>query len=243
MPRTRNNSSRSSRAARIIAAARAIRSPEQRELDNANNRERMRIQRQAINFERLAFAYDPNINYSAHRNVSIGLMDKVCRHCSALKYAGETVGLCCSDGKVRLPQLANPPEPLYSLLSGTTTRSNQFLNKLRTYNSAFNMTSFGASEIRPRRGQFDYTFQVNNHDEECKKIFCGKNDSDSVMNNNLQIQGQIYHQMGALLPAVNQEYRFLQVYFLENNSQVDRRVNLFENLKWEMKQCLLMMMI
>jgi hypothetical protein len=53
-------------------------------------------------------AYD----YESHPNVMIGKMDVVCNHCQAKKFRCESSGMCCSNGKVKLPQL-NPP--LYPL--------------------------------------------------------------------------------------------------------------------------------
>ncbi|GFS70892.1 hypothetical protein TNCV_2719741 [Trichonephila clavipes] len=36
----------------------------------------------------------------------------------ALKWKGETPGMCCSSGKVKLSPILKPPEPLCSLLKG-----------------------------------------------------------------------------------------------------------------------------
>ncbi|XP_055584901.1 uncharacterized protein LOC129737764 [Uranotaenia lowii] len=41
-------------------------------------------------------------------------MDKLCRYCNALKFANESPGMCCAGGKVKLPELSTPPEPLLS---------------------------------------------------------------------------------------------------------------------------------
>ena len=42
-------------------------------------------------------------------------MSKMCPYCKALKFNGETMGMCCASGKVKLPQPAAPPEPLKTL--------------------------------------------------------------------------------------------------------------------------------
>lgn len=40
----------------------------------------------------------------------------------------------------------------------------------------------------------------------------------------LQIQGQIYHQTGSLLPVPGEDYKFLQIYFMGNSArEVDQR--------------------
>ena len=58
-------------------------------------------------------AYDPD---TANENC-IGNMRKKCQYCNALKWKGETPGMCCSSGKVELRPMTTPPK-LYSLLMG-----------------------------------------------------------------------------------------------------------------------------
>jgi len=58
------------------------------------------------------------------------------------------------------------------------------------------MTSFGANEIR--HGNFMLTFKV---------------------------QGQLYHEVGSLLPSTNEEPTFLQIYFMENG-ELNRRLSI-----------------
>ena len=69
--------------------------------------------------------------------VHIGSMDKVCQHCQAFKWEKEAPGMCCNSGKLQLPLLACPDEPLKSYLSGETDTSRHFLENVRKYNSAF----------------------------------------------------------------------------------------------------------
>lgn len=116
---------------------------EQNSMDNQANRQSS----SAIVFDRLAFRYDPMQNYAADKSVNIGTMTIVCSSCNALKFPKETSGLCCASGKVKLPELNPPPEPLHSLVSGTDNRSRNFLLNIRKYNSCFQMTSFGATNI------------------------------------------------------------------------------------------------
>ena len=84
-------------------------------------------------------------------------MSKICDKCLAKKWKQETNVMCCSNGKVDLPVLADPPEPIKQLLTGTTEESKHFLKNIRKYNSAFQMTSFGAKIIR--EGGFMPTFK------------------------------------------------------------------------------------
>ncbi|GFX36395.1 uncharacterized protein TNCV_3671501 [Trichonephila clavipes] len=131
-----------------------------------------------------AFHYDSNNDYSLHQNVVIGKMDKICMYCSALKFKNETRGMCCASGKVKLPELHSPPEPLSTFLSGVTRVSKHFLENIRKYNSCFQMTSFGATNIV--RENYMPTFRV---------------------------QGQIYHHAGSFLPLSDADHKFLQNFF------------------------------
>ncbi|CAF1558848.1 unnamed protein product [Rotaria magnacalcarata] len=143
-----------------------------------------------------AFRYDPTKSYDSHPQLSIGRMTDVCAHCEAYKWPGEAPGMCCSNGKVKLSPLKPPPEPLESLMSGTTSESKHFLENIRQYNSCFQMTSFGASE----------------------KVF------ESGFRPTFKVQGQVYHRVGSLLPSSDEEPKFLQIYFMgDERKQADRR--------------------
>ncbi|XP_036321962.1 uncharacterized protein LOC118735980 [Rhagoletis pomonella] len=152
---------------------------------------------------RAAFNYNSQINYSMYGY--IGIMDAICPHCDAAKFPGETPGMCCANGKVRLPPLETPPEPLSSLIFGTSENSKHFLSHIQQYNSAFQMTSFGATNII--RDNFMPTFKI---------------------------QGQIYHQAGSLLPYPDADYQFLQIYFIgDENRELDQRCAIALNTRRE----------
>ena len=156
-----------------------------------------------------AFHYNPKTNYKADKAVVIGAMDKRCQHCDALKYAHETPGMCCTGGKVKLPLFNAPPPELITLLEGKEQRSKNFLGKIRRYNSAFQMTSFGVTkEIAGPEVGFMPTFKV---------------------------QGQIYHRIGSLFPPSDADKKaFLQIYFMgEEEQEIERRAELFEDLDKE----------
>ena len=144
---------------------------------------------------RLAFRYSQVDDYSLSRCVQIGTMSKICPHCKALKFNGETMGMCCASGKVKLPLLAAPPEPLKTFLIGTKSESKRFWSKIRKYNSCFQMTSFGA--------------QIGNPDQ-FMSIF--------------KVKGQIYQRAGSLLPFSGENHKFLQLYFIsDRNSELNAR--------------------
>ncbi|GFV54506.1 helitron_like_N domain-containing protein [Trichonephila clavipes] len=124
---------------------------------------------------RFAFEYDPERDNSPHALIIIGNVDKERQHCHAFKYKGESVGLYCASGRVSLPPLNLPSEPLKTLLAETTSQSKWFLRRIRNFNSCFQMTSFGAIKI------------VQNEN--------GRN-----FESTFKIQGQMYHQIGSLLP-------------------------------------------
>ncbi|UYV73327.1 hypothetical protein LAZ67_10002739 [Cordylochernes scorpioides] len=129
-----------------------------------------------------AFHYDAEYDYSLHPSVVIDKMDKLCKFCDAFKFKNETPGMCCAGGKVKLPELHLPPEPL----STCNKPIKAFLEKhSRKYNSCFQMTSFGATEII--RDNYMPTFKV---------------------------QGQICHRVGSLLPLPDSDHKFLQIYFM-----------------------------
>ncbi|XP_039969003.1 uncharacterized protein LOC120780825 [Bactrocera tryoni] len=146
--------------------------------------------------EHVGFHYDPDCDYSLHG--AIGPMDIICTHCNAAKFRGETAGMCCSSGKVKLPALEPPPEPLHSLLTGESPTSKHFLQNIQAYNSCFQMTSFGATKII--RDSFMPTFKI---------------------------KGQIYHRAGSLIPFADADYQFLQIFFIGNeNGQLNQRCNI-----------------
>ena len=181
------------------AVSRAAESPEQRRSRNEGQRRRQAASRAAqwTFMEGEAFKYDLTKSYDSHPQLSIGRMTDVCAHCEAFKWSGEAAGMCCSNGKVKLPPLRPPPEPLKSLMLGVTSESKHFLDNIRKYNSCFQMTSFGMSQQVDDNKGFMPTFRV---------------------------QGQVYHSIGSLLPPSNEEPKFLQIYFMGDDSkQVQQR--------------------
>lgn len=75
-------------------------------------------------------------------------MTAVCSHCRARKWKVKPKGMWCVSGKVHLLPVQKPPDLLYALLNGDHSKIKGFIrNNLRTCNSAFQMTSFGANRI------------------------------------------------------------------------------------------------
>lgn len=239
LTRERNSRSRSARSNEEVEEANSDgrvrmqrnRSERVRREDNIDSR-RIRAAN-AINLERAAFRYNPTFDYNLHKSVNIGEMSVVCKFCKALSFETEPPGMCCASGKVKLPPLQSPPEPLRMLIAGQSAESRHFLDKIQTYNSAFQMTSFGATEIV--RDNFMPTFKVITADG----ISNGLTDSEkrflfetTETNSNFQIKGQVYHSIGSLLPMPDEKYKFLQIYFLGNNDEeITVRSRIGENMR------------
>ena len=143
----------------------------------------------------LSFEYATDIDYSSHSKIAVSAMDKECKNCHALKFRNGAPGICCASGKVVLPPLTTPPEPLQSLIAGASDDSKLFLRKTRKFNSCFQMTSFGATKIH------DHTSDGRNFESTFK------------------IQGQVYHKLGSLMPMHNDEPKFLQIYFMGSDEE------------------------
>ena len=141
------------------------------------------------------------------KTVQIGSMSMVCQHCSAKKWPGEAKGLCCSGGKVRLPLIQEPPEPLLHLLTKDDVPAKHFRRNIERYNAAFAMTSFGADKDKTDRGFFT----------------------------TYKIQGQCYHLIGSLMPLHREDQKFVQVYFMNNVSEEakQRQSNISKELKMD----------
>ncbi|GFX19805.1 uncharacterized protein TNCV_1433661 [Trichonephila clavipes] len=57
-------------------------------------------------------------------------MNKECRFCGALKWKEEAASMCCSGGKVALPSIDEPVEPLKELFSYETDKTRRFLKNI-----------------------------------------------------------------------------------------------------------------
>lgn len=58
------------------------------------------------------------MDYSEDAFIAFDAMDKVCQYCNAYKYKSEAPGICYANGKIDLPELLSPPEPLKALVAG-----------------------------------------------------------------------------------------------------------------------------
>ena len=156
-----------------------------------------------IDWNKAAFHYNKNTDYNNDQRISIGQMNVICKFCKAKRFKNESKGICCKQGKVQIETLEEPPYPLNDLLFNRSPDSKLFFNNIRNYNSAFQMTSFGASKII--RENFMPTFKI---------------------------QGQVYHRIGSIYPEKINDEKYLQIYFMGNNEEeVNRRNEHFPFLR------------
>ena len=72
---------------------------------------------------------------------TIGKMEVVCNFCGALKFKKETGSTCCSNGKVYLDPLPQPPEQIRKLWHEDTPEGRLFRQHARSINNAVCLTS------------------------------------------------------------------------------------------------------
>ena len=90
---------------------------------------------------RMTFRFDQTVDYAGDKSVDFITINKICQYCSALRFRLEPTGLCCANGKIKLPQPTSPTKQLNSLLSGEELLSKYFLQNTQNYNSVFHISS------------------------------------------------------------------------------------------------------
>ena len=134
-------------------------------------------------------------------------MDVKCPNCSALHWMDEKLtnssqihprfGMCCLQGKVRLPPLKTPPPLIQALYDGNDVQSNSFRRYIRDYNACNAFTSLGA--------KFDTT------------ILTGRGPNSFI------IHGELRHRTGSLLPQSDQEPSYAQLYIYDPDTALQER--------------------
>jgi hypothetical protein len=81
--------------------------------------------------------------------------------------------MCCTQGKVTLPPLAPPPDPLRRLFTSNEVDAKDFHQHICSYNNALAFTSMGANLDTSVAQPGNYTYHLH---------------------------GELYHRMGSLLP-------------------------------------------
>ena len=106
------------------------------------------------------FRYNIDEPWPSVRSSDVGACDVVCDHCHALRWKGETKGMCCRNGAVQLPPLLEPPSPLWLLLNDTTSEAKKFRTNIRKYNAALMMAS-STAKVQHNFGGGSGAFRIN----------------------------------------------------------------------------------
>ncbi|GKA64097.1 hypothetical protein Tco_0763703 [Tanacetum coccineum] len=147
---------------------------------------------------------------------NLGPPSYVCRSCNAQmwyeerknkgnKVVNPTFSLCYQEGKVLLLKFKDTPTPLDKLLNFNDPGTSKFRDQIRVYNGMFCFTSFGPRidhSINTWRGL--YTFRIN---------------------------GQNYHRIGSLLPALGFQPRYAQLYLFDIDNEVRNQMSVFLDTK------------
>ena len=131
-----------------------------------------------------------------------------CPSCSALHWLAERdlqssarnprFNSCCKGGEVFLDPLKEPPALLKHLLTSTDSeQAKRFRNQTRRYNAALAFTSLGFKPDRRLEGQAGLT--------------------------SFQIQGELHHLQGPLLPEDRTDAQYLQLFFYDPREATDIR--------------------
>ncbi|WVZ68238.1 hypothetical protein U9M48_017199 [Paspalum notatum var. saurae] len=112
--------------------------------------------------------------------------------------------LCCKSGKIDLKPYEKPPPILVNLLRfDGDARSKRFLKLIRSYNSLFAFTSFGAAIDRTiNNGTAPYVFKIN---------------------------GVVHHRIGTLLPQRGSPPKFAQLYIHDTEHEASNRLGIFKD--------------
>lgn len=163
-----------------------------------------RAHQQARLDQQLPLGCRPYVEPDARFN--LGSMNVECPECGALHFDSEKLtastrdvkkfGLCCLQGKVRLPALLDPPEQMLHLLRHVTNAP--FREKIRQYNSAFAFTSVGVKlDESITQSSGPYAFKIH---------------------------GGLYHKTGALVAEEGRNPSYAQLYILDPEEALNQRV-------------------
>ncbi|KAI0496566.1 hypothetical protein KFK09_022886 [Dendrobium nobile] len=111
-----------------------------------------------------------------------------CFYCNAKLFQFELPTFCCYNGEVLLAP-TKVHEKLYELFTSCSSDSNEFISKIRAYNSIFAFTSFGAhiDKNLSNARQWIYTFRT---------------------------QGQIYHSLPPITKLSNGSCYFHYIFMI-----------------------------
>ncbi len=192
---------------------------DQEDLEQQNNATQQQQMDQQAEVERIQVAINNNQALAAipkacrpyhdpAQRFSLGPMSVECPHCHALHFKSERLtnssnirpkfGLCCLQGQIQLPPLAEPPQLLRKLLTSSTPRARNFREMIRQYNCAFAFTSVAVNvdEAVLRGGGGPYSFKIH---------------------------GALHHHMGALHNREGRKPSYAQLYIYDEQAALAAR--------------------
>jgi hypothetical protein len=146
------------------------------------------------------------LKYTDVEEYYIGLMDEICSECHSINFKDEKpsdgkFSSCCHKGKVVLDRLKTYPELLKRLLTDNHPMHRNFIENIRSYNSALGFASMGATITKPP-GYGPYCFRIH---------------------------GQIYHRVSSAHPKGSESPKFAQLYILDSDEALQKRMTPKEN--------------
>ncbi|PIA53922.1 hypothetical protein AQUCO_00900472v1 [Aquilegia coerulea] len=149
---------------------------------------------------------DPVENVPKERHY-LGKMDVICPSCSAYHWLDERLtkstkkksffGMCCLQGKIKLPLLTPLPSAIKLLYEGRNSLARSFRKNIRSYNAANVFSSLGVSMD--------------------KRILKGRGPTSFT------IHGQLSHQIGSLLPESDKSPSYSQLYIYDPHIALECR--------------------
>ena len=159
--------------------------------------------------------------------INLGDMTAQCHECGAFMFPWEshkktkdgnlTFSLCCSHGKIKLPDDPSFPSLLQELLLKETPEGRAFYNNVRSYNSALSCASKGFSG----------------------KPFTYPNSRGPQM---FKVSGQMFHCMGNVEPNPGEAPEFSQIYVYDEQHELDYRMNSVPGMTQALLEKLLQML-
>ncbi|XP_059179144.1 uncharacterized protein LOC131958244 [Physella acuta] len=128
----------------------------------------------------------------------LGAMSINCPFCYAKHFKNECSSNCCHKGTILLPDIKMHPY-ISNCMSGSDPNSKNFMENIRSYNSAMAFASMGAQvdeAVTRRSGPYCY-----------------------------RIHGQIYHATSALYPREGESPKFAQLYILDSAQALKARMS------------------
>lgn len=117
-------------------------------------------------------------------------------HTGCVKSNRTKFSTCCSQGKVQLPPLSEPPNTLKRLLTESSKEAVSFRRNIRAYNSSLAFTSLGVKE-QQLQGRDPPTFRI---------------------------QGTVCHRIGQLLPEEGVQPKFSQILIYDVQNELMNRI-------------------